>query len=489
MRTRLVSLVACLVAIVVGPGIARGESRGVVIEVYTGDKPPEAERLITPVLEELQSRQFETGTALGGRFESEVSRPVLTPNGLPKDFEAVVNQAFKDTLQGLPTGKAAIVQAVETARKNPGAFVEAAKQDTLLKALVTLGIAQKGAGDMAAMKDAYRDLARSFPKGLVPRSVYGQEAAAQFAEALREIAAGQKQLVVAITGSPQGAVYVNESYRDLGSTVPVALAPGEYRVFAKFGQGQLSRSHRLVVGSETERLGLEIHAGFDLAVRTSGWTGLAFATAKDREQYEGAYARRFASSLKSVGVAIVGIGEVNGKRQVVGALINMLDGSDIRRGSVALDSSTKQLRELARFLAGDADVQGVTVLSTKPAPVDDSGTKIVEARHVDRGEPAASGGLSAGPWKWIAGSTAVGALGVAGVLLYYNGKCSQTVTGMLPCPDVYNYAVPGYLTLGAGAALAAVTVYLFVRNDRAPSRTAYVVPAQGGAVAGFLTSF
>jgi hypothetical protein len=50
--------------------------------------------------------------------------------------------------------------------------------------------------------------------------------------------------------------------------------------------------------------------------------------------------------------------------------------------------------------------------------------------------------------------------------------------------------VPGYLSLGGGAALAGLTVYLIVTGGRSkPSRTAFVTPTSGGAMASFSMRF
>jgi hypothetical protein len=59
-----------------------------------------------------------------------------------------------------------------------------------------------------------------------------------------------------------------------------------------------------------------------------------------------------------------------------------------------------------------------------------------------------------------------------------------------PCPSEYQTAGAGYVTLGAGAVLAGVTVYLWVTGKSAtPAKTAYVVPTGGGAIAGFSARF
>src|SRR5439155_11644691 len=142
----------------------------------TGERPVEADRLITPILEELAMHHFDAGNGIARRFEAEVSRPAVTAAGLPKDFDAVVEKGYKDVLQGLPEGQKTIIDAVEAAHANPGAFaLDQNKKTALQKALIALALAHKQAGDQTAMKDALRELARSFPDAQVPRSVYGPD--------------------------------------------------------------------------------------------------------------------------------------------------------------------------------------------------------------------------------------------------------------------------------------------------------------------------
>jgi hypothetical protein len=47
-----------------------------------------------------------------------------------------------------------------------------------------------------------------------------------------------------------------------------------------------------------------------------------------------------------------------------------------------------------------------------------------------------------------------------------------------------------YIAVGAGVALAGVTVYLFLHHPKhAPTNTAYVVPTRDGAFAGYAAQF
>ena len=75
------------------------------------------------------------------------------------------------------------------------------------------------------------------------------------------------------------------------------------------------------------------------------------------------------------------------------------------------------------------------------------------------------------------------------MLISLDGKCSMTVSTGVPCPSLYSTKGAGFAVGGVGVGLAALSIYLFVRHGDAPARTAYVVPTEGGAMAGFATTF
>jgi len=461
----------------------------IVLEVYTGERPADADRAIAPIIDQLVSRNFRAGyIAVGRPFEDQVSRPAIAA-GLPKSFIEQVEKGFKAWVGGNFQEAINILEPlVQAADANAGAFALARDQslaEALKKALLALALSREEIGDHPGALERIDQLVRSFPDEKVSRADYGAKAFAMWDAERKRIGAANAKLTVKLSDM-QGGVYVNQRAAGLGTDVDVNLAAGEYHVLVKLSTQQLSRSHRVAMRAN-EPATVNIFGAFDIAVRTTQqWTGLAFADQADRENNEGTYARLFARAMGAPGVVIVGIGLVRGKPQVIGALINMSNGNDIRRASVALDAPPSQLKGLAAYIESGQAAEGVTVLPTETARPSDP-----KQRHVDAGEvhdqpPAAPGGRWGG-WKYITGAGAVAALGVGAVLLAYDGKCTSDIE---PCPTQYNYAAPGWITVGGGAALAAVTVYLFVSGKPPPSRTAFVAPAPGGgAVAGFATSF
>lgn len=475
------------------PAHAQAPQTPIVLEVYTGERPPQAERVVGPIVAQLVSRNYRAGyVAVGRPFEDQVSRGAMTAAGLPKTFIADVDRGFKAWVGGSFQDAINVLEPlVQAADENAGAFALARDQsllDALKRALIVLALSRQETGDNHGAEERMTQLVQSFPDEKVSRSEYGAKAFTMWDAVRKKVGAATAKLTVKLSDM-QGGIYVNQRGAGIGTEVDVSLAAGEYRVFAKLSSQQLSRSHRVVMRANEPNT-TSIFGAFDLAVRTTqAWTGLGFADQADRENNEGTYARLFARAMGAPGVVIVGIGTVRGKPAVIGALINMTNGNDIRRASVALDATPSQLKGLAAYIDSGQEAEGVVVLPTETARPSDPTKQQVHVDEDVHDRPAGGSGGAWGGWKYVTGTAAVAGLATGAVLLAFDGKCT---TGVDPCPTQYNYGAPGWIAIGGGAALAAVTVYLFVkaRPAAAASGTAFVAPTSGGgAMAGYTASF
>ena len=256
------------------------------------------------------------------------------------------------------------------------------------------------------------------------------------------------------------------------------LYPGEYRVVVVHNK-QPSRMHRVMVRANVT-VTIEIDAKFDQALRTAGFTGLQFGAQADRDTNEAPYAAKFARMVGADKIAVVGIDEVRGKPAVVGALVSLDGGRELRRASLPVepDPSTEKLRSLARFLAGDDPAPGLDV------EVVGAGGATTAGGNGGGGGPE-DGGPSRprwGGWRWITGGAGLAGLVTGAILVGLDGRCSMTPPAGQQCNDLYATATPGYISLGAGAVFAGISIYLFATHPK-PSAP-YVAPTQGGAVAG-----
>jgi hypothetical protein len=471
MRSRWVLIVAVAIA-------RAAHADGIVLESHAGPRANDANRWMAPLFDELSHHGFTAGGGVGRKYELAVSRVALTPDGLPTTFADQLENGHKAWIEGRFDDAVKLLRPLgEAARANPGAFAQNQPlRDRLLKGLIALALSQQKTGDAGGTRATFDEILRSFPDTQLQRTTYGAEAATLFEDLRMTGAAGGLGGLDVKPETPSAVVFVNEHFETVGTVKKDGLLPGDYRVYVQVGK-LLSRSHRVAIRAN-ERSTVAIDTTYDAALHTSpGWTGLFFGNAGEREQHETAYAARFANELGAGAVVIVGFDQVRGHAALFGALVDLESGRDIRRASIALrpEPPASRVRALARFLTGEAP--------TAELDVERGGeTAAVELPLRDAAAPHArwTG------WKWVAAGGAVAALGTGGVLLAIDGTCAE---GAPPCPQFWKTALPGWLSIGGGVALGAVAVYLFLHQDSPASRSAYVVPTDGGAMAGFATAF
>jgi len=459
---------------------------GIVLESYTGDRPPDAQRLVNPVLGELVSRGYNVGDTLARAYEGKVSIVAISSTGLPADFAAQIDAGFKAWVSGrFDDAQKQLGSLVELAHANSGTFArDQSLREPLLKGLIALALSQQRSGDPSAAHATFAEILRAFPDATVSRAVYGAEAFDGFEAIRKELAgAGTGKLNIHLADDT-GVVFIDEQYRAVGSTT-VELPPGEYRVCVLLDK-QPSRTHRVVVHAKDETK-LAIDPRLDRAVRTAPWTGLQFASSGDREAHEGAYAAGFANSLGAASVVVVGVDQVRGRPAIVGSLVS-LTGRELRRASVAIDPdpSLDRLRALARYLAGEEPAGGIDVQQPSAAPV--AGDKPAPDERSDDTTPSTGGRW--GGWKWLTGGLGVAALGTGIALAVLDGSCQGSHGTGHTCNNVYATEPGGYIAIGAGAALLAASIYFFATGSaHEAARTAFVAPAPGGGVVGLVGRF
>jgi hypothetical protein len=455
---------------------------GIVLESYTGSRPANAKDAISPVLDELAARGFIAGPDVVGRkYEAQVSRPAVTALGLPATFAEQIEKGHRAWISGKFDEAVAILgPIVDAAHANSGTFAKnPGVRDRLMKAMIALALSLQRNGDPTAARETFAELLRSFPEAKVTKGTYGPEAASLYEQTRQELAGAPRGRLLVKLANEAAEVFINERLERKGTTVK-ELPPGDYRVIIQLGDQQ-SRTHRVVI-KPNEEASLNVDLAFDATVHSSpSWTGFEFATTGDREKSEAGYASAFANAIDGRAVVVVGIDQVRGRPAIVGSLVSLVNGREIRRASLALEPAPAQdrLRALARFLAGeeasaDIDVQ----IAGDPSVV-----KAVEQVRAGTTPSRRWGG-----WTWITGVAALGGLGAGTALLALDGTCPGGKSDV-NCPNLYSTAAPGWISLGAGAVFAGVTVYLIVTRPKAAKTTAYVLPTGDGAVAGFATQF
>jgi hypothetical protein len=462
---------------------ATARAGGIVLESYTGERSADAGRFVSPILDELATRGFTGGDTLARTYVAKVSRAGATARGLSPDFSAQIDAGFKAWVSGrFDDAIRVLAPAIDDAHANAAVIArDQSLREPLLKALIVLALAQQRTGDPGAARATFAEILRAYPETVLSRAMYGAEAYDQFEQVRREVvAAGHGTLTVQLADDA-GVVFVDELYRAVGTTT-VELPAGEYRVCVLLNKLP-SRTHHVVVRTGG-RVTLAIDPRLDQAVRTDGWTGLQFAGEGEREAHESVYAAAMANAIGASAVAVVGVDHVHGHPAVVGALVSLETGRELRRASVAIepDPPTERLRALAHYLAGDEPAAGLDIQTPIVPPSDQRGGVPSATRDVPR--------TRWGGWPWLTGGAAVIALVAGGYLLYEDGRCQSTHAPGTPCPEVYSNAPGDWIALSAGAVLAGTTVYLFATSGpRATHAAVAVAPARGGVVAAITGRF
>jgi hypothetical protein len=459
-------------------GVANARD-GIVLESYTGPRPADASKLLAPLLEELQKREFEAGDSIGRLYEGKVSRP--RTNSLPADFAKQLLAGQQAYLRGDYAGAVQDLQKlIDLAHDNSGAFAKnQALRQTMLDGLVALALAQDRNGDPKSAELTFGELARSFPGAQVPANRWGANAAKMFAQVARDVQAQPVGRLI-VKAPSTAEVYINERFEQNGNVVKGSMVPGEYRIFARDGAMQ-SRLYRVTVNSSVDA-SVTIDLDLDSAVHTSSeWTGLQY-TGSDRERFEQKHAAAFANAIEERAVVVVGIDATQGV--IFGALVS-LSGKDERRASIPLSAGDNSKKQLARFLAGDPATSDIVVLVAPGAPGNTapSGGVLLPPPTSHEHNKARWGG-----WPILTGIATLGAAGAAVYFFKVDGDCTD---GSHDAHCAYNYerTPHAFVSVGAGAVLAGITIYLIVTHPKADARTAFVVPTRGGAVAGLSIGF
>lgn len=474
-------------------------AQGIVLESYTGRRPDDMTRMLSPLHEELAGRGYTTGDTLARRYETTVSRPAQAKDGMPSDFEDRIERGHKAWIAGrFDEAVSILVPIVDAAHANAGAFAQSQTlRNKLLKGLIALALSQQRRGDLAAAKETLAEVRRSFPDTQLSRAQYGPDAYELFEEVRRTQGQGGRGRLKIDVSAESSVVFVNEHFENVGRVAKDDVIPGDYRIYAQMAQ-QLSRVHRVAVRAD-ETASLSIDMRFDAVLHTSpAWIGFEFAGPGDRARDEATYALKVARETKAKGLIVVGIDHTNGRPSLIGVLLDLRAGREIRRASLALEPepSAERVRSLARFLAGEEPVEGIDVL-------------VQEVAATAGDEPKARDDATSAPsdrrWMLWTGIAAIG-VGLGGGVLAIKfvgdahdaGDELQRVCAV-SCPGeqarsleskqdrANRNAVISGVAGGVVAAAGVVFIIISQRSSSAPSVA--FVPVNSGAVATYSLAF
>ncbi len=460
-------------AALAAPGAAR--AGGVAIEVWTGTRPDDAGDLLAPFFEEIGKRGATVGGPLRQQVDARLSAPAAQVTAehlatadklLPRAVEAVKAGRAAEALRMLPA-------AIDVYRAQSAAVAaDPALRARAFQAQVALAVAQREVGNGADAEAAMLEAVRSFPDLDVAAAGMGPAAAELYGKAQAALKA-QGTGALAITVSDAGAtIYVNERAVGTGSA-KVDLPPGRYRVHAQLG-GVAGRMHDVSLSAGRGGT-VTIDWTLDGALRT-GEHGVALAFADDaaRVKGEAALALALARALGAGEVVIAAVRDHNGKRAIVASVYSAKDGALLLAGAAPVEplaTAAQRARALARYLAGEP-----------PDPAIEPLTKVEGGKQTKLAIPKKRGRS----WRkvWAGGAVLIGVAGIAtGITLMVmdgGGTCSL-MPGQTQCPQLYDTMKLGVGTAVAGAAVAGLGAWLWLKKPSSEGRSLSVAPVSRGA--------
>ena len=479
--SRAFTVVAIAVALIAVAAPARAQT--IVLESYPGQRPPDADYLLDPLLDELELRGFAVGTGTVGRRlverMSESGRRLSLEDA--RRARGLVDEGWNSWIGGdFQAAIDRLRRALELFRSAPATIArDQSLRDPMRRALVGLALSHRRLNHAAEATGAMAEVLRSFPDRGIDKSTFGPEAKDFYNQVKADL---QQQGLGALridVDDPNAVVFVNERYVTLGSTRLDELYPGRYRIYLQRGD-EIGRVYEVDVPAGGERA-LSITWGLDSSLRSHDFVGFEFDSAEARRSHEARYATTIARAIGASGVAVVGIAVVEGKRVLEGAVLLMDTATPLRRAYLPIEPvapNATQIRSLARFLSGE----------------DATGDIVVDVGAGGRtGQPAVDDSPSRfGVWKWLALGTGAAAAGAGLYLIAIDGSCSSGETTAGACAEFYETMGPGIGLTAAGAVLVGTGIALWIADEPAQERlqrSAGFVPTRGGVIFGVSGTF
>jgi hypothetical protein len=453
---------------VVGVGHAVAQ-KGITLEIYEGERPADADQILAPFFEEIDSQGLaDTRGEARERIHETVS---LDAGGLTDqekvELEASVNAAALKFSGGrFEEAEALLLRQLERFRANELVLAEnQGFRPVLYRTLGTLAAVSDRLGKTAEKEKYLTELALDFPDQSFARREFGPDLNVAFDAIRQRMGSRGRSSLEIVTNDVNGIILVNGRFVGVKRAVLPDLLPGAYRILVKSGTST-GRVHKVMLRPNVQEV-VDVDLAFDAVLQSKTWVGLLYPNARAAVEKGRATATRLALSAGAHQVVVVGINKRGGERLLHATLYNAENGRIVFRGSVGLGVGPElppasQVRGLGEFISTGRAIPGVT---------------------------AEEGGYVAPPtryraWKWIAVSGGLALVG-AGIFTYTQdvppiipNSTGTPCTPADPCDTRRTYRrthVPGAIMMGVGAGLVIAGVVLFVIDK--PIERAAVRPA------------
>jgi hypothetical protein len=368
MRPRTCCTIATLLTLLATAANARER---VVIEVYRGERPANAEKWLAPVHDALTERGFASGSSLAAAIDASVSRHSNQLSATQiVEAQRAVSRAYELLLDGdYPAAADNSLAALAVYARAPWQMArEDALRDLQFDALL---IAARSYEALGNGEEGFRMMAealRTFPERQVNTQRFDPRVKDLHRRVRDELAnQGVSELRVSVD-DPSAVVFINERFVGTGSSKVGNLFSGTYRVFVAKGP-DAGRVHTAIIAPRSAK-SLAISWRFDRALRTEGGRVVMELAVDDRRNDDVDLAIAAGRALNAESVVVLGIRTVRGRETVVGHSIWM-DSQRKTYGAVQMEPITASAAVLARlgaFLAGDKGVDTREIELREPVP-------------------------------------------------------------------------------------------------------------------------
>ena len=472
------------------------DARGLVIESHVGNRPRDADYLLSPLLDELNRSGFSGSSVAGTRIHSKhsVSSEQLGQQQLDKVKRDVkdAHAAFIDfQFQGaVDTG----TRALKTLMSRPATMARQQQiREHLYNVLIIMSMAYSRLGNDKALADIMGEFIRSFPDRDVSVKKYGPEGAELYRQINKRMSALPKGELQIAAGAGS-LVFVNERYVGIGS-LKVDLYPGQYRIYTQNGE-RMGRVHVAQV-AEGRMQTLVVDQVVDKSLRTAnGFVGLVFGSEAERNAEERRVTLQLGTAIGAKTIILVGFHTIKGRDTIVASSLSIENGESGLSARVPLPKngapSASQLRALAAFVSGSKpasdDIEVFTVRNPivgKRASGSNGGGNITG----EAPDSKDASGLSPA-WRWTSWGLGLVGAGVGGYLISIDGDGSCALRpGQMVCPETYDTLLPGLGLLTTGAALGVLGFYLWTKEQSPTNTSLSLMPSKGGWQASLTTRF
>ncbi len=410
-------------------GAARAAAAGptaVVLEAHGAPRPSNTDALLAPVYAELTGKGFVSGAPLSSLIDHQLS---LTGDTL--DAAAIsrltdgIDAGYARFLQGDFDAAAPALEAAQALLTSRPATVARTQslRDSVIKLQMGLALTYQRQGRVAESTAVLAEFLRSFPDKEISRAKYGPEPA-QLAKKVREELAARPTgtLRVQVEGNRGGTIFVQERYIGVKSASLTDLFAGRYRVYVQTDTP--GRVHEIEVTPGSDQT-LAIRWGLDSTLRTDGWVGFQFEDERERIAGESTNVSEVGQKVGAKVVVVLGIRDIEGRKAVVGAVVETSSGRTDRAAAVAIEPmgpSANQLRALGRFLAGGEPEPGLVLVKEVPSAAVATPPEVPRGRTVRRAWFKDTWG-----WSLVGSGLAVAGVG-AGFLISGQGLADDAAS-------------------------------------------------------------